>query len=192
MPKVKFGLKNCHYAKATIKEDGTATYGSPKRLPGAVSITLDPSGDASVFNADDIVYFTAPGSTGYTGSLELALIPDSFLEDCMGADTTTEEGVLLEDADAVASPFALMFEFTTDEKAQKHVMYNVTATRPSIAGQTKGQTTEVKTETLNLTAGSIYNKAADKNFVKAKATAASAPYSKWYEEVWQPGESAED
>lgn len=187
MPKVKFGLKNCHYAKATIKEDGTATYAAPKRLPGGVSLNMDPSGETSPFHADDIVYYTAPGSIGYTGTLELALIPDEFYEDCLGQDTTTEEGVVIEDDSAQAAPFALLFEFATDEKAQKHVMYNCTATRPSISGQTKGQTTEVKTETINITATSIFNKEKDCNIVKAKAKAGAAPYSTWYENVWQPG-----
>ena len=30
--KVRFGLKNCYYAKATFDEDGNATYGKPVRF----------------------------------------------------------------------------------------------------------------------------------------------------------------
>lgn len=185
MSKVKFGLKNVHYALATIAADGTATYGTPVRIPGAVSLSMEPSGENTPFYADDSVYFTAPGATGYTGDLTIALVPDSFKKDCLGEDDSVE-GVLIEAADASPKPFALMFEFTTDEKAQKHVLYNCTAKRPSIASNTKGESTEVQTEALNLTASSIFNAALGKSIVKAKADDTAQAYDTWYTSVFQP------
>ena len=38
--KVKFGLKNCHYALVSIDDEGAVTFGSPVRLPGSVSLPL--------------------------------------------------------------------------------------------------------------------------------------------------------
>lgn len=185
MSKVKFGLKNVHYALATIAADGSATFGTPVRIPGAVSLSMDPSGENTPFYADDSVYFTAPGATGYTGDLTIALVPDSFKKDCLGEDDSVE-GVLIETADASPKPFALMFEFTTDEKAQKHVLYNCTAKRPTLASNTKGESTEVQTEALSLTASSIFNAALNKNIVKAKADESAQAYNTWYTAVFQP------
>ena len=39
--KVKFGLKNCHYAKATFDKDVSVTYAKPVRIHSAVSLSMD-------------------------------------------------------------------------------------------------------------------------------------------------------
>ena len=57
--KIKYGIKNCHYAVATIAANGSATYDTPKPLAGAVSISMDGQGDTNKFYADNIVYFTS-------------------------------------------------------------------------------------------------------------------------------------
>ncbi len=42
--KVTFGLTNVHYALATQTEDGSWTFGVPKRLEGAQEITTEAIG----------------------------------------------------------------------------------------------------------------------------------------------------
>lgn len=186
MAKVKYGLKSAYYAPATISAaDGTATYGTPVRLPGAVSISLESTGENTKFFADDVAYYTAPGAAGYSGDLTLAMIPDSFRKDCLG-EIEAIDGVLVEEGGASPREFALLFEFTTDENAIRHVMYNCTAKRPAVAGNTKGETTEVSTEVLTITASTIHNAELQKDIVKAKAESTATCYASWYTSVYQP------
>ena len=89
--KIKYGIKNVYYAVATIAADGSATYATPKPLKGAVSLSMDPQGDSTPFYADNIVYYTSVANNGYEGDLELALIPDEFLVDILGAADVREK-----------------------------------------------------------------------------------------------------
>jgi phi13 family phage major tail protein len=183
--KIKYGIKNVYYAVATIASDGSATYSTASALPGAVNISLSPEGESSPFYADNIVYYTSISNNGYSGDLELAKIPDSFLTDVLGyvADTS---GVLVEDANAPAKHFALMFQFEGDAHAKRHVLYNCTAQRPEIAGATKEASIEPQTETISINATTIYNATLDKDVVKASATPTeSTAYNAWFTTVYQ-------
>ena len=185
MNKVKYGLKNVHYAVATIAADGSATFGTPKRIPGAVNLSMDPSGEAVNFFADDSKYFSQTPNAGYTGTLEVALVPDDFKVDALGFKVDSN-GALVEDANAITKPFALLFEFQGDEKATRHVLYNNTAARPSVAGATKEESIEVQTETLNLTSGMIYVPSLDTNVPKTSVKKDQTPYSTFFDAVYQP------
>ena len=188
--KVKFGLKNCYYALLTESSSGTVTYGTPVQLKGAVSLSLAAEGDHSRFYADDNVYYTIFDNSGYTGTLELALIPDDFREDILG-DVIDSKSVLVEKSGVTPERFALLFEFTGDQNQVRHVFYNCTASRPDVASTTKGETTEVQTETINLDAGPIAFTSGGDYYVKAKTTADvdSTTYSSWYTTVYTPTES---
>ena len=113
--KVKFGLKNCHYALVTLADDGTATFGTPVAMPGAVSLSLDAEGENEPFYADDSVYYMVSDNNGYSGDLELALIPESFLTDIMH-ETEDSNGVLYENKDVEPEHFALLFEYGRPEE----------------------------------------------------------------------------
>ena len=184
--KVKFGIKNCHYAVADIAANNSASYETPVALPGAVSLTLDAQGENTPFYADNIVYYSDVSNSGYSGNLELALIPDAFKKDVLGYKEDSN-GVLYEDADAQPVHFALLFEFDGDKHAKRHVMYNCTASRPSVGSNTKQATAEPQTESIEITATSIFNDVIGKNVVKAEVTPAEeSQYNAWNTTVYQP------
>lgn len=185
--KIKYGLKNVHYAIGSPQTNGSMTYSTPVPFPGAVSLSLEPQGDNSPFYADNIVYWVGASNTGYQGDLEIARVIDSFKKDVLGM-INDGKSVLVEDANAPAVHFALLFQFEGDDKATKHVMYNCTATRPSAAGNTKAESVEPQTETVTITATSVYNATLDADIVKAEANgdSDSTTYSNWFNTVYLP------
>ncbi len=184
--KVKYNLKNVHAAKLTesvVEGVTTYSYATPQAIPGAVSITLDAEGDSSPFYADGIVYFRSYANNGYSGDLEIALIPEWFRTEIL-KETLDTNGVLVEKSDSSANvKFALLFEFDGDERAIRHVMYNCSASRPSIESSTKEETIEPGTETLSLTADPR-----EDGLVKSRTgdTTAKATYDGWYQSVYVP------
>lgn len=82
--KVKFNLKNAHYAMLSVSEEGEISYGTPVSMPGSVSISLDANGEPENFYADGVAYYVINNNMGYDGDLELAMIPESFRTDALG------------------------------------------------------------------------------------------------------------
>lgn len=183
--KVKYGLKNVHYAVATIDEiNNTATYGPVKPWPGAVNLSMDPQGGTNVFRADNIDYWTGQSNTGYQGDLETALVPDDFKKDVLG-EIEDSNGVLVENTGAKTKYFALLFQFEHDDKAARHVIYKCSATRPAVEGKTTEEEIEPSTETVTITSGAIHNDALDIDTPKARALQGDPAYDTWFDAVYQ-------
>ena len=183
--KVKYNLKNVHAAKLTKTDDGKYTYATPQPIPGAVSISLDAEGDSSPFYADGIVYFRSTANNGYSGDLEIALIPEWFRTDIL-KETLDKNGVLIESSKVTEmEKFALLFEFDGDVRCIRHVLYNCTASRPSIESETKEDTIEPGTEKLSLTADPR-----EDGLVKSRTgdSTSEATYNDWYKQVYIPVE----
>ena len=186
--KVKYNLKNVHAAILTETDNNgvkSFSYGTPKAIPGAVSISLDAEGESSPFYADGIVYFRSVTNNGYSGDLEMALVPEWFRTDVL-QEALDSKGVLIEKStNAESVKFALLFEFDGDVNCIRHVLYNCTSSRPSIESETKEDTIEPGTEKLSITA----DPRAD-GLVKARTgdTTDQTAYDNWYKSVYLPTE----
>lgn len=148
--RVRYGLTNVHYAVITRNEDGTYTYATPVRIPGAVTMEMSPTGDSTNFYADNGIYFSINSNTGYDGTLDIATIPDDFKIAVLGEKLVN--GGLAEFGDAKTKDIALLFEIDGDEEASRFVYYDVTVARPNVSAATTAESIEIKSDQLTLKA----------------------------------------
>ena len=175
--KIKYGISKCYYAKTTSNG-----YSTPVAMPGAVSISLDQEGEANTFYADNIAYFTSNANNGYSGDLELALLPDSFRTDILGEQLDSQSGAYMEYGNAATVEFALLFQFEGDENATRHCLYRCVASRPSVSGSTKEESIEPQTETITITAMARESD----ELVKSRCPYGASAYNNWFTAVVEP------
>lgn len=183
--KVKFGLKSVYYALMTVTTAGAVTYGTPKAWPGAVSIDLSPQGDSEPFRADNMDYYTPAGGESYSGNLTMAYLPDDIRADLYGEETD-RNGILVEAVGGTAAQFALMFEFSGDANAVRHVLYACTAGKPSINSETTpaDSVTPITVE-VPITASANPN-----GYVRGSVDPEDTAYASWFTAVQEPDFSA--
>ena len=180
--KVLFGLSNVHVAKMT----GEGKWEAPTPIPGAVNMSIDPEGDQSVFHADNIAYHTTNTNAGYSGELEMALIPNAVLAWMLGWEVD-KNGALVEVADGVPTPFALLFNVQGDQRPRSAVYYKITASRPSSEHATTEDTADPTTMKLPFVA-TPYTKEG-KNYVKSiieESAENTAIYKTFFTKVYEP------
>ena len=147
--KVKYDLKAAYYAAATESGSGEITYAAPVKFPGAVSISLSPEGDSEIFRADGGPYLITNSNNGYSGDLEMALVPPDFEKTCLGA--AEAGGLIIENTFAEPTPFALLFEITGDKHGTRHAFFYCIAERHQIEAENPDKRSP-KTEKISITA----------------------------------------
>ena len=187
--KVQFGLKNVHYAVLTESLSAAPSWGTPVAVPGAVNINLDPETAENIFYADNQAYYRSAVSNGYTGSLEMARIPESMLSAIWGYGDDATAHVTFESADAQQKPFALLFQFEGDQEEELYCFYKCYASRPNVSSQTTGDGgIEPQTQTLDLTIMPVQDPTSgvmDKKVsVRTNASTTTTVRSGWFSSVF--------
>lgn len=192
--KVKYGLKNVHYALVTetVATDGsgaiTSSYGTLKALAGAVSLSLSSSASKSVFRADNEDYFVSYGQGGYEGDLEVARVNEDFLKDVLNLVEDNDK-ILVESESSFKTTnyFALVFEFDGDAQATKHCLYKCSASRPNIASQTTGEGGQIDPQTESVTITAVPRADADHYIhIQTQDSTSTAVITAWYTAVPVP------
>ncbi len=187
--KVRFGLKNLHYAivtETTTLGVTTTSYGTPVAWPGAVKLDKNEAdGDDTVFRADDSDYYIVSGSSqGFGGALEVALIPESVWTDVFGA-TKDDNGVIAEYSSDTVKYIALMFEYQGDNSGRRRMIPKVLLKKPAESFETTGEDGNTpQTTTINFTASPRPDDGLAT--VKTGDTTPQAVYDDWFTTVYVP------
>lgn len=183
--KVRFGLKNVYYSVLT--EGSTNSFATPVAVPGAVSMTLDSNVANGTFYADNVSYYTTFANNGYTGTLEMARIPDSMLTAVFGMSVGSTDKILYEDSDDSPKPFALLFQIEGDQEAELNVLYRVVPTsKPTAGSQTVEEGVEPVTQSFDFQAlPLVTGVAAQKGLIKGRTTTQTTTTirSNWFSTV---------
>ncbi|AKM19797.1 hypothetical protein GARCT_02546 [Geobacillus sp. 12AMOR1] len=146
--KVTFGLDNVHIA--FLVDGTTPSWKTPVKIPGAVRFAPEPQGEESTFYADNGPYFSYTSNNGYTAELEMANLPDDILAEMLGWEIDAN-GMLVETTDGTPKEFALLGQILGDKKNRRFVYYRCKASRPTAEHNTRGESVEPTTQTLNIT-----------------------------------------
>lgn len=188
---VRFGLKNVHYAVS----NGSG-FETPVHLNGAVQLTTTPEGDSYDFYAEDRIFYHTETNSGISGSIELASIDDDFLTAVLGNHTDETSKLVYESTDDQPTECALMFEIDGNLEKQRYALYGVTFSRVDTEANTRSDSTEPDTVTLDFTAiGTTFTIDGNQvNVVKAHCSNdgdSAEAYNNFFTKVPQPGTSPE-
>jgi len=187
--KITYGIKNVHYAQKTEAPDGSPIFGVVKAWQGADELALPPVGDPIVIHADDVEYYRLPVNQGYEGNINVRQIPEDFKINCLG-EYKDANGVLIEKDGIKPDNFALLGEFTiADESAvsaKRFVLYDCSAGRPDLSGQTKGDTVDPKLFSVPITARPTKSDGIIKATIKKSDN--QELFDSWFDSVYyEPG-----
>jgi phi13 family phage major tail protein len=167
MNRTEYGLSDCYYS---VYANGT--YQSPVRIPGAVSLEVS---SGSTISTAKSRFFTLPvGCTvgGYSGTLEIANIPQSFFQDVLGYSVDSS-GVVIEKNKKKKVHFALLHQTKGTAENVRYCWYNCFC--PGVDFSRSQSMASIKIPLTIADKGGI---------IRAFATENNGKYKSWFDEVY--------
>jgi phi13 family phage major tail protein len=156
----KIGLNNLWYSKLTEAQGGTPTFDGAKSFGKAINCNVAITNNSATLYADDVL---AESDTSFqNGTVTLGVDDDreQTFADVLG-HTVTEEGEVIRNANDVAPWVGLariIVKMVSNVRLYKvEVLYKVKFSEPSQEDQTKGETVEFATPSIEGSVATLAN-----------------------------------
>ena len=160
-----YGLSECRYLYGGVL----------KRLPGAVSISLDPK--ITVAFDDSRIRGRGNGiryeNVGYDGKLTLSGIPYDFMKDIWKYRIDEQGGYTETYSHGIPVQFALMYQ--TEGDIARTLLHCCTASKPVISAETNKKGVTIYTAVIN-----IYARANLEGDIRSEAPKGTARFESWF------------
>lgn len=185
MKKVVFNIKKLQFSKITaVSDTGVPTYGSPLKLPGTVSLTLNSETTSDPFYADGEVYFLPKGAETQTGTLENAQFSDEVLKAIYAYVEDTNGNMLA--TDGQVAEFGMQFACDSDDGEIYFTYYRCTTTKPGLNVTTNAPGATINPQSVNVTASTITLSDGNTKCLSSYATKNASNYSNYFTAITVP------
>jgi phi13 family phage major tail protein len=183
---LKHGLMNMHIAFAADPVDGEPAWETPVAIPGAVQLSVAPSGQAQTFYGDNGRWATFNAGGNVTGTLQLWNIPPDIRARMLG-DYIDSAGKYVE-TNEQGETFALLGQQEGTASNTRFVYYNCTAAKSEYTYDTDQDTPQAKQDTAAITATRQYFPSLDTAAMASYADSTGAPgaYAAFFSAVKPP------
>ena len=142
------GCQQLHIAEVKTDTVTGATFGQPVAVPSVISIDITDNSENVTFYSDDVVEQVIPAFSGKEVTVELGYLSHEL--EAMISGNTFEKGVFIQNANATAKEYALLFRAPLSKGGYQYVcLYKGVLSRTESSYKSKEDSIEGQTVTLN-------------------------------------------
>lgn len=177
------GFENVHYAKLKNDDETGVTYDTPKKFPGAISLNEEVQSETAEVYADNRLWESMQVFSKGEVELGMADLPLATYAELCG-HTIDSSGKMIVNANDVAPYIAIMGEFMKGDGTKRYFkLLKGQCAAVGLEGDTKSNSPEYKTFTLNATFAARKYDGNYKYVFDSDSENASTLITKWYNSV---------